>query len=144
MSQYEELFDYLSKEHKVDLLEQDMQELVHIVNRMQFDNGQVAESMGRDLPWTAYEEVFAIADCNNEVISSIMGAIKDDEKDREYLRYIVLAANNYPLAATNANNYRKAMVDLRSKLMDKFGLFGGGAEMNSIFEFINQTLGESE
>lgn len=52
MSQYQELFDYLSKEHKVDLLEQDMQELVHIMNRMELDNGPVAEPNGLFLPNT--------------------------------------------------------------------------------------------
>lgn len=35
---YQKLFNYMSKEHGVDLLESDMQEICNIVNEMQADN----------------------------------------------------------------------------------------------------------
>ena len=38
----------------------------------------------------------------------------------------------------------KAMGDVRSILMDKYGLFGGGAELNQVFEILNGAIDIAE
>lgn len=39
MEEYQELFNYMSNEHNVTLLEQDLDEIIRIVQKMQLDKG---------------------------------------------------------------------------------------------------------
>lgn len=48
---YQELFNYLSREHEVDLLESDMQHIVKIVYQMILDSGMTIEDIKQELTY---------------------------------------------------------------------------------------------